>query len=197
MNDIKLTVDAKAVDSLGPYLHAAEEVGLRGVLERGQQLLREEVPKKTHNLEQGISSHIEPGMLEGSLIVSDRSGRRGSNTAIVHLASGKTKTVSLRPQPAHDYAEDVARGTGIYGPNAASIVPAVGKALLVPVSSVPTLNGKPEEYLEIDGQKFIVRKSVRGTKPNPYDERAGQRLDAEAPAIFEKGLEIFQGNSQP
>lgn len=197
MADIKLTVDERALTELGHDMEVAEEVGLRRVLERGEQVLREEIPKVTHNLAQGVSSYVEPrkrkGLLEGALVVSARRGRTGARTATVHEASGKTKSVSLKGQDAFDYAEAVARGTGIYGPAGVSITPARGRALLVPVAAVPTLNGKPQGYVDIGGQLFIVRRSIKGRRPNPYDERAGARLGTEAPAIFDRALEDVKG----
>jgi hypothetical protein len=208
MADIKITVDAQAIKELGEQVEVAEDVGLRRVLERGEQLLREEIPKQTHNLEQGVSSYVEPrsqkGLLEGFLVVSARRGRTGARQATVHLASGKTKQVSLRPQPAYDYARAVAHGTGIYAiegydlmggeQEGGEIEPRNAKALLIPVSQPPTLNGKPQAYIESEGQIFIVRPYIKGMKPNPYDERAGKRLEAEAPAIFNRAVEDVKAN---
>jgi hypothetical protein len=192
MADIKIKIDERALKELGHDVEVAEEVGLRRVLERGEQLLREEIPKVTHNLAQGVSSHVEPrtrkGMLEGALVISARRGRTGARTATIHEASGKTKTVSLKGQDTFDYAEAVAHGTGIYGPAGVAISPSKGKALLIPVSAPPTLNGKPQGYVDIGGQIFIVRKSMKGMRANPYDERAGTRLGNEAPAIFDRAL---------
>ena len=193
MSDVKITADTREVERLGENFHAAAEVGLRRVTERGEQILRREVPKVTHNLEQGVSSEVVTNakLLQGNLIVSARSGRLGPRRGTVHLASGKTKQVTLRGQPSFNYAEAVARGTGIYGPHHTEIIPARGQALLIPVQSVPSLNGKPEAYIEVGGQKFIVRRSIKGKKANPYHERAAKRLEAEAQPIFNKALETF------
>jgi hypothetical protein len=195
MPNVKITVDRKSVERLGAQIGEAEEVGLRRVLERGEQILREEIPKATHNLAQGVSSDRNPrsktGALSGFLIVSARRARLGAREATVHLSGGKTKAVSLRAHNAFDYAEAVARGTGIYGPQGTEIVPRQGKALLIPVSSPATLNGKTETYIEIDGQVFVLRKSMKGMKPNPYDERTAKRLEPEAQRIMDKALESF------
>jgi hypothetical protein len=201
----KINVDIKQVETLGFDFRQMAEVGLRRTVERGEQLLREEVPKKTHNLEQGVSSDVDVSALRGDLIVSARSGRVGIEGALLHEASGKTKEISLRPQPAFDYAEAVARGTGIYGPRGAVITPKSGKALLIPIDGPPvslggkvvqgkrtvTLSGQQESYITSGGKTFIVRRFSKGMKPNQYDVRAAQRLEAEVQAIWERVVAAF------
>lgn len=180
----KINANTGQIKELGDALHKAAEVGLRRVVERGEQIVREEVPKVTHNLEHGVSSDIEiprTGLLRGNIIVSARAGRRGPRTGTLHLPSGKTKTVSLRGQPAFDYAEVVATGR-------ATLRPKNAKALLIPVGSVATLNGKPQPYIESQGQKYIVRPEAKATKPSRYDEESAKRIEKEAPAIFDRAL---------
>lgn len=178
----RISVDTEQLEKLGDEFKAASEVGLRQLLERGEQLLAEEVPKVTHNLEQGISSDVVStrGLLRGELIISARSGRRGSRQATVHYPGGKTKSVSLRPQPAFNYAEVVARGR-------AEIRPKKSKVLLIPVASAPT----DETYITSGGQVFVLRPRAAATQPNPYDERAAKRLEAEAPQIMDQVLKEF------
>lgn len=199
-DSIKVTVDKREIERLGPQLYEAEQAGLLRILERGEQILRDEVPVQTHNLQQGISSALDPksrpGALQGNLVVSASRGRTEARKGTVHLASGATKEVNLRAQPAHDYAEDVARGTGEFGPHATPVIPARAKALLIPVAGVPTLDGKPEAYVESDGQLFVFRRSMKGMKPNPYDKRAAERLEKEAQPIMDKALASFDQVTQ-
>jgi hypothetical protein len=196
MPDQKIKVDLKDVENLGAEFREVAEVGLRRTVERGERLLREEVPKVTHNLEQGVSSDVDASALRGDLIVSARSGRVGVEGGLLHLANGQTREVTLRARPAYDYARAVAKGTGVYsidheiGPTPV-IRPTSAKALLVPVDTVPTLNGKTLSYIESNGQKYIVRKYIKGRKPDPYDERAANRLESEVDAIFDRVVQAF------
>ena len=106
--------------------------------------------------------------------------------------------MTLRAVAAFDYAEAVATGTGLYGPKRAAIAPKKAKGLLVPVTSAPTLNGKPQAYIVYDGQMYVVRRSMKGTKANPYDQRAAQQREREASAIFDRALadELANGNTR-
>jgi hypothetical protein len=115
----------------------------------------------------------------------------------LHLPSGKTKEVKLRPVPSFNYAQAVAEGTGVYatggvyGPK--PYISPRGKALLVPVNSVPTLNGKPESYITADGKMFVLRRWMRGMRPNPYHERAARRLEPVAQPIYDRALKDCVG----
>ncbi len=194
MDKTEIKVDISQVESLGFEFREMAGTGLVRLVERGQQLLRDEVPKVTHNLAQGVTGDVKisKSKLEGRLSVAARTGRREAQTASLVLPGGTTREIRLRPRPAFDYAEAVARGTGIYatggviGPKGV-IRPKRGKALLVPVQSV-----KPgESYILSGGQKYVVRRFIRGRRPNPYDVRAAKRLEAEAPAIFDRVVEAF------
>ena len=183
----KITVDTQQIEKLGQEFNAASEVGLRQIVERGEQVLAEEVPKVTRNLEQGISSDVvsSRGLLRGELIITARSGRRGSRQATLHYGrerggAGKTKSVSLSPQPAYNYAEVVAKGRP-------EIRPKKKKMLLIPVPEVPA----GDSYITSGDQKFILRSRAAATQPNPYDERAAKRLEAEAPQIMDQVLKQF------
>jgi hypothetical protein len=191
MADSQIKVDKKEVENLDFDFRQMAVRGLYDTVHEGERLLREEVPKVTHNLYQGVSSDVDVSALRGELIVAAQTGRVGIEGGLLHLASGQTREINLRGRPAFDYAEAVARGTGVYGPKGALIRPKSGKALLVPVSTVPTLDGKPQSYIESNGQMYIVRGFSRGRKPDPYDVRAAQRLEAEIPAIWERVVEAF------
>lgn len=188
----KIKVDISQVKNLGFDFHQMAEVGLRRSVERGLQLLREEVPKVTHNLAQGVTGDVEIATLTGRLSVSARTGRVGVEGGLLHLPSGETREISLRGRPAFDYAEAVARGTGVYGPKGAVIRPKSGKALLIPISGAPpTLNGKPQSYITSGGQTFIVRRFAKGRRPDPYDVRAAQRLENEIEGIWNRVVQAF------
>lgn len=192
MADIKVTIDTRDVERLGFDFRQMTEVGLHRLTERGEQLLREEVPKATGNLSRGVSSDVDVAKRRSTLTVSARSGRLSSQGASLHLPSGKTVEIDLRSRPAFDYAEAVATGTGLFGPKAAVIKPKRGKALLIPISGPPpSLNGKPQAYITSGDQVFIVRRSSKGRRPDPYDVRAAQRLESEAEPIFQAVVEAF------
>lgn len=167
-------VDTRQIEDLANVLQRGGELAIRRLAERGEQHLRKEVPRVTNNLAQGITStvRIATGKFEADLIVSARSGRRGARQATVHYPSGKTKDVKLRPQPAFDYAEVVARGRK-------EVRPRNAKVLLIPVSSPPA----GEAYITSGGETFILRPRAQATKANPYDERALRALDGEAERI--------------
>lgn len=196
-NETKITVDISQVKDLGADVRKVAEVGGRRTTERGEQLLREEVPKITHNLEQGVSGDFNTSTLTGTLTVAARAGRVGVEGGLLHLPSGATREITLRSQPAFDYAEAVARGTGIFGPRGAVIRPKSGKALLIPVGSVPVSeNGKPQAYITSGGRTYVMRKFSRGRKADPYDVRAANRLENEIPAIWERVVSAFANQEE-
>lgn len=188
----EINVDLKEVENLGFQFREMARVGLYRLTERGEQLLREEVPKVTHNLQQGVTSRVNVATLQGTLSIAARTARVGRQTGSLHLASGKTVEIDLRSRPAFDYAEAVAKGTGVYGPRKAVINPKRGKALLIPVPGPPpAINGKKQSYITSGGQYFVVRRFSKGRRPNPYDVRAAQRLESEAQRIFDRVVEAF------
>lgn len=181
-DDLKIRVDLSAIDRLAKDFEQASGLVIRRIAERGEQHLRAEVPRETNNLAQGITSDvtIQPPTYRAEFTVSARSGRRGARQAVVHYPSGNTKTVKLRPQPAFDYAEAVARGRKAVKPRRA-------KVLLIPVSNAPS----NEAYLTSGGQTFVMRRSAKATKPNEYDKRAVAKLQTEIPIIVETQYEKF------
>ncbi len=189
---ISIKADLRQIENLGFDFQQMAVVGLHRVAERGERYLRQEAPKVTHNLEQGVSSDVDESNLTAQLIVSAQSARMGVEGALLHLPSGATREISLRARPAYDYARAVARGTGVYrtdgefGPQEV-IKPRTAKAMLIPVSAAPV----GESYITSGGQIFILRRYSRGRRPNPYDVRAAQRLEADVPTIFDRVVEAF------
>jgi hypothetical protein len=177
-----MSVDLSAIEELRRELNQVRQITLGRLAERGYQLLREEVPKVTRNLMQGVAPPAIKGKT-ATLTVSARSARRGARMATLHLKSGKTKEVKLRANPAFNYAETVAKGRPAMRAREA-------KVLIIPVSSPPS----GESYIEADGTFYVMRKSAKAVKPNPFDERAARRLEAEAVVISEAAMrEVFDG----
>lgn len=138
----------------------------------------------THRLESGVSSTVDYENLTGEIIVSARSDRKGSRTATLHLESGKTKRVKLRPTNPYNYAEVVALGN-----KDAVLTPKRAKAFLIPVANAPDAG----DYIVDGDQIYIVRPTKKGMKANPYHERTANRLGNEAANIvYALAQEFFQ-----
>ena len=76
--------------------------------------------------------------------------------------------------------------------------PMEAKALLIPVTSVGlTPSGKPESYVEAGGELYVVRKEAKAVAPNPYDERAGVRVEAEAEQVASRAVEESLAGGAP
>ncbi len=181
----EIIVDAKEIDKLAKDIVAAKNAMLGQLAERGYQLLRKEVPYETGNLRQGVGApEVDYPNMEATLTVSARSGARGGGQAEVFGKDGKPtgKKVSLRPQPARNYAEDVALGN-----KKATFRPKTAKAFLIPLATAPTGEG----YLLVGGKVFIVRTTRKGIQGNRFDLRAVRGLEKEAPAIGEAVLRKF------
>lgn len=190
--ETKITVNLKDVENFGEAFHSMLIVGGRRVTDRGEQLLKEEAPKVTGNLRLGISSHFDESEMRGEITASAVQRQIGVEGGLLHLPSGATREISLRPQPAHDYARDVAEGTGIYGPRGSVIRPKSGQALLIPIQGIPeSENGKPQAYITSGGKIFVLRKFSKGRRANDYPGRAATRLEAEVPAIMDGVVEDF------
>lgn len=174
-------VNYDQVKTLGKEFRAAMVVSIGRLGERGYQLLRKEVPYDTGNLKQGVAPpKIDEANLTATLVVSARSARTGGGSATVHHPSGATKQITLKPQIAFNYAEVVAKGRP-------AIRPKAGKALLIEVDSVSS----GESYISAGGNTFVVRKSAAAQKANPFDERAAEQLENEAPTIVSAVFDRF------
>ena len=196
-DEVKIKIDTSQVSQLEEEYRELARLLLHDVAEAGQKFLRQEVPKVTHNLEQGVSADVDSDRLRAELIVSARAGRVAVEGATLHLPSGATREISLRAQPAYDYAQAVAEGTGVYatggvfGPKPV-IRPREARALLIPVGAVPTaVNGKPQSYITSQGKIYVLRRYFRGRRPDPYHVRAAERLDLAVPAISERVINQF------
>lgn len=180
MANVKVTVDASGLNELAENIDKAKRQLIGQLAERGYQLLRREVPVATGNLKQGVATpDVDYENLTATLTVSARSARRATLTGQIFEKGKPTgKIVRLKPRPAFNYAEAVARGRPEIKPK--------GKALLIPINGTPL-----GRYVQIDGQNYIYARKARATKPNPFDQRAAEQLEKEAPKIADAILSKF------
>src|SRR5689334_940985 len=113
-DEVKIKVDTTQVKGLGDDYREMIVRSLHDVAEAGEKFLRQEVPKVTHNLEQGVSSDVDGRELRVEFTVAARVGRMAVEGGTLHLPSGATREIRLRARPAFDYAQAVAQGTGVY-----------------------------------------------------------------------------------
>lgn len=177
-----MSADLRTLEQLARDIEEFKRASIGQLVERGSEIVREEVPKITHRLESGVSSTVDYEKLTGEIIVSARSDRRGARQATLHLQDGKTKEVKLRPTPAYNYAEVVALGN-----KGAVLTPKKAKAFLIPVSTIPNEG----DYITDGDEIYIVRRSRKGRKPNRYDLRAAKRLEDESTGIVTAIAEEF------
>lgn len=182
----EVVADTKDLEILAADMARAKRQYLGRMAERGFQLLREEVPKRTTNLQQGVAApKVDYEKGEAVLTVSARSAAVGSQEAKLIGADGEEKKrVMLRARPAYNYAEVVALGN-----KDARLTPKTAGAFLIPVPTAPS----GESYLLAGGQIFIVRRSRKGQKANPYHDRAGTRLEKDSGSIAEAILSKIFG----
>ncbi len=192
-----VTVDLSAIDELERDLDKFRNRVLAEVANRGQTLLRREVPEQTGELRRGVSAPaIDYKNGRAVINVSAVRARRGARNGTLHLKSGKTKSIKLLAIPEFDYAEIVARGRRAISPKSAQV-------LIIPVSSAPNgknyrySNGKytvsSEPYIVADGQIYIVSSSAKAKAANPFDERAARQLQGEIVQIVEAVQKIVLG----
>jgi hypothetical protein len=182
-----IVADTKELDRLAADMIRVKRQIIGRLGERGYQLLRSDIKQnayETGNLMQGVAPpEVDYENLEAVITVSARSAATGGGQATVFGADGKErKKVSLKPQPAFNYAAQVALGN-----KAATLRPKTAGAFLIPVPTAPS----GESYLVAGGQIFIFRRSRKGQKPNPFHERAGAQLEKEAPGIADAVLAKF------
>lgn len=176
---MQVTLDPKAMAELARDIDGAAFAGLKAGAEQGALRLRQETRPISKKLEAGVSYELSrtANPMKAELIVSAIRPEKPRREAVLHESSGKTKTVSLRAVPEYDFAMVVAEG----GPE---ILPRKAKMLLIPVSSVSLRpDGKPEAYIVDSGQTYIMRPRAKGMMANPYDVRAGDRLETEVDEI--------------
>jgi hypothetical protein len=189
-----IKIDKSQVKNLGFDFHQMAVAGLIRTARQGERHLRAETEKISREF--AVSSDVDEQTLTASLFVTAIRNARSAQTAEVVYPSGRTREVSLRPQPEYDFARAVAQGTGVYktdgafGPQAV-IRPRNAKVLLIPKNIGPRLGEKGESFVRIDGRYFVFRRFSRGMRPNPYDERAAQKLKGEIDGIWDRVAKSF------
>jgi len=191
MADLEVTVDTKALEQVAADYAKAGKAAMIRLLEKGEQLIREEAPEDTGRLKGkrsaggSVSSTYTQTAetFKGEITISAINEARAAASATVHYPSGKTKEVKLRAQKAFDYAKAVATG------KPRQVAPKQARAFLIPVQSAPT-NGT---YLTSGGKIFITRRHLAAVKPNDYPSRALKRLSAVSDAIVAKAFKDVAG----
>ncbi len=174
---LSFTIDIRQVSHLREDFRRSAQATLRALTERGAVITAEEEPKRSGTLRKGTHGEVDLNKMSGRVIASALRAAIPSATVTMQTASGRTKSFTMRAQRTIDYASFVRDGTGIYGARGQAIKPKKGKAL----------------RFEIGG-RTVFRVSVQGQKPNPFDERAADRLENEAESIF---MHQTEGLSNP
>ena len=126
------------------------------------------------NLGNRAESAIQAGLLraagavEAAAVEEAPKARGNLADSIRKYIEGQRAVIS----PKASYAFFVHEGTGIYGPHKSKIVPKSKKALAFQI-----------------GGKTIIRRSVKGQKPNPFMARALKKTESRLPEIFMAGWE--------
>jgi hypothetical protein len=181
--DNVIKIDISQVRDMANEFRRMLIAGLVRTAQAGEKHLRAETEKISKEF--NVSSDVDDENLTASLFATAIRNARSAQSAEVIYPSGRTKEVTLRPQPEFDFAQAVAEGTGLYGPKKRKIVPREAKALLIPKSIGPRLRDNGT-YVRFDGQYYIFSAYSRGMQANPYHERAADALEAEIPAIWER-----------
>lgn len=177
-----ISVDISDVERLGEEFERATKIAMRRVLLQGEALLVEEEPVDRGSMRSGTGSEFVEDRFAGVVYVAAKRDARGPRQGTLHLKSGATRTVTLRGTPEFNYPAIVAKG------KPAQLAPKSAGAFLIPAA-----NAQPP-YITVDGRKYVVRKSIKAVPPNPFDDRAGKRLEEKIPAIFDKALNTVAGS---
>ena len=139
-------IDLGEVENLDKKLAASVEKSLKTISPKGKEILRDEIP-------QGAT-----GLTKEAISTDEKADE------IIYKVSRKAGDF--------DVAVGLVEGTGVYGPKRTRIVPKNAKVLKIPVASLGALglaNLKPKNG-------FVFLKSVKGMKPNPFDDRAAKKM---------------------
>lgn len=182
MSDFSVHADTRELGRLKHEVQEGVKEALREAGQRAVEIMRHEVPYD--RMRSGISAEFDLRGSNPSAKIIASTIVRSSATGTLHLASGKSRPVKLKPA-SFDIAETVAKGSGLYGAKGRRITPRSSRVLLIGVDSVPA----GESYITAGGKKFIMRPSSSGVKPNPYDERTETILVQELPDLVGYGLQ--------
>lgn len=188
MANVTVEIDMRQLLTLGQDFERGSKAALIRLAERGKQLIRQEAPEDTGRLKGkrsnggSVTSEIRQvgGGWQAELNVSAVRERTNAQSAeVVSVATGKRKTITLRPQKAFNYAKVVATG------RPRLTVPKQARAFLVPVSSAPSSGS----YIVANGRIFVARKTIAEQPANDYPGRAAVQLQSEAPDIVGRTVE--------
>lgn len=201
MAEKTIKVDLRQVENLGFDFQQMALAGLRQIANAGERLLRTETEKISKEFH--VSSDVDEAKLTVSLFAAAIRNAKPRREATLHLASGKTREVTLRPTREYDFARAVAEGTGVHrvggviGPKP-MIRPTSAKVLLIPYKYA-SLSGKrgKESYISDGGQLYIVRPRAQGMRPNDYPGRAAGKLEAMIDPIFDRVAAAFAKQETP
>ena len=196
-----IRVDTRQIENLGFDLRQMALAGLAQTANAGERLLRteaEQISKEFH-----VSSSVDEANLTADLFAAAIRNARPRREATLHLSSGKTREVTLRPTREYDFARAVAEGTGVHriggyiGPKP-MISPTSAKVLLIPYkyASLTGRRGK-ESYIDDGGQLYIVRPRAQGMKANDYPERAAVKLEGMIDKIWDRVAAAFANQQTP
>jgi HK97 gp10 family phage protein len=127
-------------------------------------------------LRENLEAAIEAGLLRAAAAVEARAVEEAP-VVRSHLVNSIRKYIQNRRAvitPVARYALYVHQGTGIYGPHKTRIVPTTKKALAFQI-----------------GGKWIIRRSVKGQKPNPFMKRAFDEVRPRLKDIFNGAISDF------
>lgn len=173
---LSIFVDTRERQALTSALNRGAIAGLHAATGRGAEIMREEVPEREGTLKKGIKPHVDEKALKGTVEASAVRPAQPARVMIVNLLGGRTREIKFNAQPEHDYAIDVAEGTGIYGARGQEIRPKKAKKL----------------RFVIDGRE-VFASSIEGQQPNPYPERTADRLEVEVDDIVLNEVERVLG----
>jgi hypothetical protein len=165
-------VDLSEVLKLPADVREGMGAGLTAATTRGAEIMKEEAPERSGRLKEGIKPHVDLASMKGEIEVSAIRPAQPAHTETIVSARGRSREVRFAAQPEFDYARAVAEGTGLYGARGQEIKPKRVKKLRFVVSGHPVFAG-----------------SVEGQRPNPYDERAADRLELEVDDIVGDAIE--------
>jgi hypothetical protein len=166
--------DLSGIVELPEDVHEGMGVGLTAATNRGAEIMKQEAPELSGRLREGVKPHVDLASMRGEVEVSAIRPAQPAHTEIIVSARGRSREVKFAAQPAFDYSQVVAEGSGIFGARGQEIKPKHGKKLRFMI-----------------GGHVVFAGSVEGQRPNPYDERAGDRLELEVEGIVGDAIERY------
>lgn len=183
----EVTVNLEAFEELSRDVRRASVEAVRSATKRGAEIEREEVGSE--RLGKGIQPEFElDGQPIEGRVVAEYFDRRQPGVGVLHLPSGRTKSIPLRGSFGdQNVLRLLAQGTGLFGPHSAQIRPREARVLLVAVDSPPA----DESYVTAGKSTYVLRRRSKGSRPDDYVNRAADRVEDEVDGIV---AEVFAEN---